>query len=305
MRKAIIALLAIGLSFMAYAKKYEIELNLEVGKTYFQRMTSTSDISQTMNGQESKMKLTMIADVYFTVKSYKDGVYTLESRYEKLTNTMETPMGKTLYSSSDTTEVLSRVLSIMTQHTFNIQVEKSGDIVDVSSFDDYWNSVAADIEELNDTQISQILEQLKTSFGKTNMTQNFEMNFGMLPGGKIKIGEEWAHSGSLTTSVEMTSQSVYKLISVENGVALISVTTALNADPNEIYDMNQMKVQYTLGGVLEGTVRIDLNTGWLVRSEQTQKIKGSMKVLPGTYFPNGTDIPMTVDQVVEIVAGTR
>jgi hypothetical protein len=66
-----------------------------------------------------------------------------------------------------------------------------------------------------------------------------------------------------------------------------------------------MQVSYDMGGVLEGTVRVDLSSGWLVKSTQNQNIKGTMHLQPNDFFPEGSAIPMTLEQNINVQGGKR
>lgn len=306
MKKLVGFVLLVGISFFANAKKHKIELQLEVGQTYYYQSNSTSTIVQSMNGQENTVDLEMETQMLFSVNGETKQGYTMDVQYSDITNTMTTQMGEMSFDSSgEGDDAMSKVFKALTEQKFQIELSYHGEVLSISGIDQMWTNAMAVVSELSESQTEQLLVQLKESFGEKSFKQSLEMGFDAIPEQKVKVGQEWTSEGSITTTITMNTVSVYKLLEVNNGVAVLSVSTSLNSDPDAVYDLNEMEVSYDMGGLLEGKVQIDLSTGWVVQSNQKQSIKGTMKLKPNDYFPEGSDIPMTMEQDITVTGGVR
>jgi len=306
MKKVLGLALLIGFSLFATAKKYQIELQLEVGETYHYTSSSSSTIVQEMNGQENTIELDMEAKMIFTVLEETDKGYRMDVQYGNISNSMTTQMGEMSFNSDGEGEdAMSMVFKALTEQTFQVELSYSGEVLGVTGIDQMWENAMSVVSELSDEQAGQLLGQLKESFGEKSFIQSIQMAFDAIPEGKVKIGDEWTKEGTMKTTITMNTASVYQLKAVEDDVAILSVTTAVNTDSEEIHDLNNMQVRYEMGGVLEGTVRLSLSTGWLVKSEQTQEIKGTMELLPNDFFPEGNTIPMTMEQNIMVTGGVQ
>jgi hypothetical protein len=182
-----------------------------------------------MNGQENTVDLQMNTEMEFTVLEEIENGYRMDVRYANIVNTMTTQMGEMSFNSTgDGDDAMSKVFKALTEQTFQVDLSYKGEVLSVDGIDQMWANAMNVVSELDEKQTEQLLGQLKESFGENSFKQSLQMGFDAFPDKKVKIGAEWTKEGSITTTLTMSTVSVYKLVAVEDGVAVLSVNTAIN-----------------------------------------------------------------------------
>ena len=77
-------------------EKYSYQYNLEIGKTYPMNLSIKNTQSASDGKQSQKMTSESKKQIDYTVKDFKDGVYTLEVKSKQYSEKMTDPTGKSI-----------------------------------------------------------------------------------------------------------------------------------------------------------------------------------------------------------------
>ncbi len=118
-------------------EKVKLELNLNPGEVYKQRLTSKMSVSQTINGRKSFMGMTVSGLMAYKVLGVQDSVYQMQVVYQHLTMKMDLPNGVREFSSEkkDTTDIFSTLLAVMKNNPFYVKMDRFGKILEVKNID--------------------------------------------------------------------------------------------------------------------------------------------------------------------------
>ncbi len=131
MKKAIFGLLLIaGLTLQA--QSYQIQLQLEKGKTYFYKNISGISVKQSVMGQNNEIKIDLNSNMSFKVIEKNKDIYTLEARHT-LMETNTKAMGNTSSMSSEdkTNNPTSKIFVAIKDVPFTILINQKGNLLDV------------------------------------------------------------------------------------------------------------------------------------------------------------------------------
>jgi hypothetical protein len=157
-----------------------------------------------------------------------------------------------------------------------LKLSKDNEITDVTGFDEIMTNAAHD---------SASREMMKKMFSKDQVKSTFGMIFSMYPKKPVKVGETWSGESKINmANMDMNISNKYKLLSVKNGLAEISIDGTIGGG-GEMVKSSGMKMD--MSGTQKGTMIIRMDNGYLHNSNYQMDIKAEMQMM-------GQKIPMTM-----------
>src|SRR5690348_16616708 len=137
MRKLLQFVIALLLITPSKSQTVYLSLNLQKGERYDHIQNSKVSVNETVNGQEIEIVMTVYAKTAYVIKDITDQFYNMEVSYKNMNLKMQLPQGTMQYSSSkkDTSDLVSTLLSNMTNKPFYIQISKTGKVQQITGFD--------------------------------------------------------------------------------------------------------------------------------------------------------------------------
>jgi hypothetical protein len=297
--------LTILTTFTVQAKKYDISLNLEEGKTYTLNSKSSLIVTQSYKGNEMKITMNLDFGIDYTVKTAGNNEFVLDVKYTDLGMLMDMPQGKLDYSSGkEVSDTLNDLMSIMFDNmvgkSFEMTLDNKGKVKSVSGFDKIIAHLFDNLPSSIDMQKDQLMGQMNNAFGEDSFKQNMEAATAIFPDKPVKVGDTWEIETTINSTIEFNIKNVYTLEKVTKEFYLVKAIGSIGtAQSLEFMERNGVFVKQELSGASESEISLNKKTGWIQLSEVKQDINGT------TYMKQTEDgevmeMPIKLDGVTTI-----
>jgi hypothetical protein len=286
--------------FAACSKeKYTLEYKLAKGETYKINVLTDLTMNQEMMDQDMKIAILMDMKMHYDVTDVQANLITMNLMYDAVSMDMDMDMGamgatKMSFNSNTeetvaTSENMSAMFKAMTGIPVEMKISKQGKVESVSGFDKIFTTMLATFAEDVDEQVKiQTEEMLKQQFNNESAKSMFQQISAYFPEKPIGIGEDWKVSMDIKTGqFSLKSDMDMTLKSVEENIATLEVSGSISTPEDGIVqEIQGMETKTSMKGTQQGTIKIDINTGWPVNSEISQNLEGKTEVM-------GIKIPLT------------
>jgi len=257
--------------------KYTLEYKLEKGKTYKQRMISDMITKMDIMGQDVNMNMISEMAFNFDVIGQNNDVYDVQITYQKIKMDVVSPMLFTIDSDSpenSSDKNIAEVFSSLVELPIDIQLTKQGKVVSVKGVD----KLAEKMNAINN-------EQLKPMFGQMlsekAIQSTLEQSTSFFPDKPVAIGDGWDVALNLNSGgIDIINKIHLTLKQVEDNVATLEyASTVATPEGGSVMQIQGMDAKVLMEGEQTGTVLIDMETGWIIRSEITLNSTQSIEVM--------------------------
>ena len=259
--------------------------NLEKGKSYNYEIVM--DMDQEMMGQ--KNKIGFIAGYTVNVTGDDGKLKTLETEYNDFKMNMSMmgqeikidakqkaePMSKEEMKASPM-DFLKTAFSGIIGKKFNMKVDTSGKILEVTGFDELLQSMIAGMSV--DAEMAQAMEaSLKNQFNPEKITETFSPMFNIYPGRPVKVGDSWERNYSLSGPTAAKYTTTFTVKSFEGDKVLLDTKTKIEQLK---IDGEGEAMNLKLEGKQSGIMQVNLKNGLVIDSDLTQDFEtsGGMKM---------------------------
>ncbi len=271
-------LFALILTSCSSGEKKNIFLNLEKGKIYKLETKSEQTITQTIMGFNNEMKTEIEADIEYTVADISpDKVYTLSSKFEGMKIKMDAAMMK--INSEDSTglnKIMHDAMAAFKGFSFSMKVTQAGKVKEISGADSLLCYLGQRMMTSDSVKGKDLNETWSKYFNKNSLGANFENIFAYFPHQAVGEGDSWEKAYENSTIFPMKINSKFKLKKLTAEYAVIKSDATIETSSSPVMEMGGMKMKYKIKGEQESTIKVDINTGWIIESETIGKIKGEM-----------------------------
>ena len=299
--------LTILTTFTVQAKKYDISLNLEEGKTYTLNSKSSIIVTQSYNGNEMKITMNLDFSIDYTVKTAGNNEFVLDVKYTDLGMLMDMPQGKLDYSSGkEVSDTLNDLMSIMFDNmvgkSFEMTLNNKGKVKNVTGFEEIMAHLFDNLPSSIDLQKDQLMGQMNNAFGEDSFKHSMEAATAIFPDKPVKVGDTWEIETTINSTIEFNIKNVYTLEKVTNELYLVKAIGSIGtAQSDEFIERNGVFAKQELSGTSESEITLSKKTGWIQLSEVKQDINGT------TYMKQTEDgevmeMPMKLDGVTTVTS---
>ncbi len=268
LKSAIIIVLLLTANLLYAAKEVKLSYNLEKGKKYELKLSSTQNMSMEMMGQHINIKQnsTVIQDVL--IKDKTDEGYVINLTFNRIQLKQNT-LGMELNWDSDTPEVsdpmakaIGDAIMPFMKDTITTEVDKYG----------------MPISLLRNVEIS-----------NNNLISGFESGLMIVYSDKtLKPGESWEVDLKPDPTGDMVIHSVYTITKIKGNTAEISYEGTISGT-----EVKGIKME--MGGTISGKSTVDVKSGWIIKASIHQ-------VMESTVEESGMKIPVKTDVFTEITS---
>ncbi|SEO25098.1 hypothetical protein SAMN05192574_106270 [Mucilaginibacter gossypiicola] len=297
MKKILFAAVLVIVSVASYAQKVKPVLKLIKGNTYYLATTAHSVVKQTINGQLNSIDMTINGKISFKVLNADDSLYYMEVNYTKVGMQMQLPNGNVAFNSDDkdTTNVMARVMSGITNKPFTATLTKSGRIRSIENAESMITSMIDGFKEVPAEKKEQLKTQLSQSFGSGALKSNLEMAMSVLPEVPVSKNDKWTINNNLQGAMNAKMVSVYQLMDVTPQSFVIHGNATIETDNTADYKIvSNLPMKYNMKGTMVSDIIVDKATGWISSSKVKQSIDGSVAIKDSPQVPGGVTFPMSV-----------
>ena len=300
MKKLLTAVFLLFAFSVSFAEK-PIQLRLEKGKTYTQVSNINSKVSQFVQGMSMDIEMNIASTTNFKVLDVKDSLIFTEVTLSNMKMAVKSPMGVQEFSSDtpNATDPSSMLMQELTKNPFKVTLTQSGRVVEIDANTAIEKAVNS-VSTLSDDQRKMVKGQFSEQFGDATIKQNLENIFAYYPPKNVK-GEKWNSNQRMKSMVEVGIQNENEVTDVTNeSVTIKYVGEMASPETNEPTMLNGMSAKYAINGTSEGTVTIDVKTGWIIKNNLVQNLKGNIDFMPNAQMPNGMQVPITATNTVTV-----
>lgn len=271
MKKILILIAALAISFSLNAQQIDLKLNLEVGKVYKQNFVSINNMAQEMSGMNFSIDMKFLNQVSFKVLGIENDEYRLEVKYDSTRMELKSPFLSFTASSgkSDAKDYLSLYLQKYSEKAFIIRMTKYGQVTQMENFDEQIKSIFDELSTVDPGTgpMSQMKSQLEQSYGKEAFKNNIVTQMSFFPSKKVSIGEKWIDNAVINTGVPVNNITEYELTGFDSNTATFKgISTFTLTDGNGIKEVNGQKMNMDISGKGFSDIKIDRKSGWIIES---------------------------------------
>jgi hypothetical protein len=297
MKKTLLAAAMLIVSVAGYAQKVKPALKLIKGSTYYLVSSAHSVIKQTINGQLNNIDMTIDGKMSFKVLNADDSLYYMEVNYTKVGMKMTLPTGTVAFDSDnkDTTNIMARIMSGITNRPFTASITKSGRIRSVENAENMISAMIDGVKGVPDAQKDQLKGQLTESFGSAALKSNLQMSMAVLPEKAIAKNDKWTVNTIMEGAMKANITAVYQLMDITpQGYAIHGASTLVTDNTGGYKTISNMPMKYNMKGAMLSDFVVDKTTGWVSSSKIKQTIDGTVEIKDNPQIPGGLTFPMTV-----------
>ena len=262
----------------------ELRLRPKQKNVFNVRMISDQEIIQTIEGDEQVTLQKIGFDIKYEVTGVDQAGNTwFDVVYVWILYEQDGPAGKISYDSSNPPQVIPPAAlgySALLGKGFSMKISSEGKVLEIEGLEEMYAAMldALDIED--DETRTMMEEMLQQNFGEEalqNQANNCVIDF---PEGTIQIGDSWTATAEISVMVSMLVESTYTLRALDGNMATIDVQSTIKPDPEaEMMEIGPIKIGYNLSGEQQGTVELDIETGWSMNTRMTQDLSGEMVII--------------------------
>lgn len=283
--RLIIFILAMCVAHTNYAQKKKTQLvyHFQTGQEIKLWQETKQAITQEINGEKQNIQTTMSGGFHFKVLSLRENVAKIETKYENIRMTSETPFGKIEMDSNapdSTKNIFSKLIKSICNVPFYIEMNQRGIIEKVEGMEMLIDSMVSKFDTLPKLQKDMLRQQLNKQLGAESLKGSLEMALVQYPQMPIKKGGTWNTVVGMRGGIKANINHKWQLLDIQKNTAKVNSNAEIKTlDPNEITQMNSMDIKTDLQGNQTTESEIDLTSGWPVLTSINSQIKGVMRMI--------------------------
>eukprot|EP01029_Cantina_marsupialis_P000991 TRINITY_DN107_c0_g7_i1.p1 TRINITY_DN107_c0_g7~~TRINITY_DN107_c0_g7_i1.p1 ORF type:complete len:305 (-),score=26.30 TRINITY_DN107_c0_g7_i1:229-1143(-) len=303
MKKLFTLIALVSVCLAVQAKKYDLGLNLEIGKEYHQKTTANMNIKQSINGMDMDMTMKVTADMAYKVIAKEGDNFNMDVTYKSLGMEMGTMQGNMSFSSENAKpeDIMSTMLSKLANSPFQVKMTRKGIIVEVKGLEALLGNLFEGMD-VNEMQKAQLAAQMEKSYGEEALKQNLEMATAIFPEENVAIGDTWTKKGKIESNMSVNVSTTYQLKEAAADFYLIHGDSQLDNDADAPFmNQNGMDMRVEMNGKMISDIKVDKNSGWIKEVKIKQDLKGNTFVKGNAQIPDGMNIPMEITGETTVV----
>ena len=292
---SVVALLA--LSGIAGAA-VQLQLKLEEGKTYYERLRIERRITQSIMGQEQIIDHEIGVGRKLDVLDVDaDGNMQVECKYIWSRFKESGAMGSVDYDSTHGPSVPGGAegFAALLGQSYTIRLSPKGEVLDVNGIEDLAKAVRKKVPEELDT--SSGLSPVAFLLSKDGVQETTSSVLAVYPPEPVVEGARWETRDLTTQGGPILVESRWTVKKLWMGVASITSVSTVKADPTaEPMDVQGAKMRIDLSGTHEGTAAVDEATGLIKTSSSQYLLKGQLGIVtPEGKLLDTVAIPISLE----------
>lgn len=259
-------------------EKFSYKYNLEIGKTYPMSLSIKNTQAATDGKQSQKMTSESKKQIDYTVKDFKDGVYTLEVKSKQYSEKMTDPSGKSISYDTNSAKPSNKDIAVswtiyksMTGKTYTMKVDQKGKVVSVDGLDAVKKSILNSVKsQVNAEEFKMFTQIIDNSLNKEAISAQFHETMNVFPDKTLALKESWSDSQKIDKGPMKGNVSMKRtLASVEPNNTTITVAGSQSLKGNETQEGVKMSANSSAN--VDGKILIDTKSGWINKVSLTKK----------------------------------
>lgn len=262
----------------------ELKYNLEKGKTYRVKSTSSYNQKMTIQGMEQITETNSISYVSLKMLDAKPDFFLAEVKFDTTVTKVSTPPMELNSSeegdinSENVVEVMKCILNRLSKSTIVARMSYTGHVQDIMNHAIIEKTVLAGTDSLKG-QAAMAKGQIEMMVKKDALIGMIEGVTAYLPNEEVKQGGKWETNFiSKNGGVGMKIISNYALKELAKKNAVIEGDVIVEPASSEPTIMNGAEIRNELRGLGKSNMEIDPKTGWIKNGSSKIQLSGNMYV---------------------------
>jgi hypothetical protein len=272
----LLILLTLPTSQALSQKRYKLALKLTPNTSYTVDQQINQYIEQEFQGQRQRTQQNNDITYQYQIKEKDDtGFYNLVLVYKKI----KYDNGQQTYDSEDSTDVngpLAQAFGAVINSKVSMKVNQQGEVKSLTGADELIEKMLNAQSISSETIRNRLRKTFKKAFGKEALIESMQQFFHIYPEKKIKIGDSWSKQADKKAAFPSKVNVTWTLDKVKKNSGFISIKANVRPQPNTTVDLGIVTAKYDLNGTQEGSMKINMKTGWVKNSYVKQVMSGIM-----------------------------
>ncbi len=276
--KLLILLTLIFSGTQSFSQKFNLELNLEKGKTYKQVSYQEVVTEQDYIGQNIVVTIIITGEMEYFVKDIINDNYIMDVKFGRLGSVIESPQGKMEFNSDMPAEddIFSMLLSKFVDKTFSMEMTKKGKVPKITGIneiiDEQINQLSGLLPEEN---LEMLRKHLDDSYGEIALKESFERMNDIYPENSVNLNDKWVIQTELDSAMPGVLTTTYQLLETNPNYYVIQGNGIIKIDnsPSKLKAGN-MNLVYDFTGTMNSQIQLDSKSGWIHELKTTQDMSG-------------------------------
>lgn len=286
----------------------QLELKLDKGRTYYDRMTVDQRITQIIMAQEQVIDtLTGVGKKLVVEDVDTQGNMQIRCTYIWSRLKQSGPMGIVDYDSSHAMTVPggAEAFAALIGEGYAIRVSPQGAVLDVNGVKELTEAVRKKVPEGMD--LSSGMSPVAFLLSEDGIRQTTQDLLSVYPDKPVEQGDSWDRRKLTSLGFSMIVESQWTFRREMGGVATLDVVSSMKSDPaGPPMDAQGMKMKIEVSGTQEGTVQVAEATGLVKISRSTSLLKGQIKLGASVEGPfDVMAIPITFETASTVEMSDR
>jgi len=276
----------------------QLQLKLDKGKTYYERLVVDQRITQTLMGQEQVIDNVIGVGRKLDVADVDaQGNMRIRCTYIWVQFKQSGPMGVMEYDSSHPANVPvgAEGFAALVGEGYAIRLSPKGEVLDVNDVEELQKAVRKKLPE--GTDISSGVNPVAFLLTENGIQETTEGLLSVYPDGPVDEGACWERRRTTEQGFAMIAESKWTVQKRLGGVATLASTSTIQPDPSgKPMDTQGMKMKVEVSGTQEGTAQVDEATGLIKMARSYSELKGKIGIGTAAEGPfDMMSIPVTFE----------
>ncbi len=258
--------------------KYSYKYNLELGKTYPMTLSIKNTHTASDGNRSQKIVNESKKQIDYTVKDFKNGVYTLEVHSKQYSEKMTDPTGKSMSYDTNSAKPADKSVAIswsiykaMTGKKYTMKVNQKGKVISVDGLEAIKTTILNSVKkQVSAEEFKFFTQVMDNSLNKEAISAQFEETMNIFPNKSLSLKESWSDSQKIDKGPMKGTISMKRtLANVEADNTTITVNGSQDLKGHEAQQGISMTANSSAN--VNGKILLDTKSGWINKVNLTKK----------------------------------
>lgn len=279
-----------------------LKLNLEKGKEYKIKTTSSQTMAMNANGMQMNTEVNSSTGIRYLAESLETDYLLVKVSFDSIITNVNNPYKSIKINTNkpgnqkNLDDLMSFVNLVLVKNPLEVKMSYTGKVIEILNIKAVTDSAMKQLDSLPEPSKSQMKPAVEMTIGADMLKVIIESPLAYLSGNAIVSGDKWESKITIKRNgMELSIGTKYKCKSISDNKAELTGDVVIECPENAVMSMNGNQIPYEMRGMGTTEASVDLSTGLIIKSKGKQKMQGSM-----TF--NGSAMPMDIDAKIEVEA---
>lgn len=296
---------------------YTLRLNFQQGQKFQSTLVKEETIKRSFNNMPITANTCSTMDFICEVIGVEDSnVATIKTTFGDIKFKMDTPHGIVEYDSANPVpdpnakpnpqlDQMKMMFSALKGASLTMKIDQYGGLKGFEDLNEFYDTMASKIAAGDPNIAAAIKDMFKNLVSEDSINEMNNGMFAAFPKEPVSIGDIWDSTITMgAAQFPIDLDMAYILMDVNDNFATIDINSKMDmgVSQGKLIEIEGMKMNILLTGVMSGRNKIDLKTGWLIEGESKYNFNGTIKIEPSPQMPEGMTMPMNIEGITKVTS---